>query len=308
VRRSRSRFWDADDAAAYATLYRCLVVTSQLLAPFTPYIADDVYVRLTDELSAHASDWPQAAGAPDERLTVEMAAARQLVGLGRAARTDAKVRTRQPLKRALLVHPPDVELGDEVREQIRDELNVKELQDVESLADLVSWSAVPNFRTLGPRLGPRVNEIKQALAQADGSALKTTLDTQGAVEVAGERLTADDLEFRADQHADFALASEGTWAVALDLDVDEALRVEGTARELVRALNQVRKDADLAITDRVEITIDVADAPRVDAALRAHRRSIAREVLAVKLETGSVGEGHSVEIDGEPVRIAISRV
>jgi isoleucyl-tRNA synthetase len=308
VRRSRSRFWDADDTAAYATLYRCLEVTSQLLAPFTPYIADDVYVRLTGELSVHASDWPQTSGAPDERLSVEMAAARQLVGLGRAARTDAKVRTRQPLKRALLVHPLDVELGDEVREQIRDELNVKELQDVESLADLVSWSAVPNFRTLGPRLGPRVNEIKQALAEADGSALKTTLDEQGAVEVAGERLTADDLEFRADQHADFALASEGAWAVALDLDVDEALRVEGTARELVRALNQVRKDADLAITDRVEITIDVADAPRVDAALRAHRDSIAGEVLAVKLETGSVGDSYAAEIDGEPVRVAISRV
>jgi isoleucyl-tRNA synthetase len=308
VRRSRSRFWDADDAAAYATLYRCLVATSQLLAPFTPYIADDVYVRLTGELSVHASDWPQGAGAPDERLTVEMAAARQLVGLGRAARTNAKVRTRQPLKRALLLHPPDVELGDEVREQIRDELNVKELQDVESLADLVSWSAVPNFRTLGPRLGPRVNEIKQALAEADGSALKATLETQGSVEVAGERLTADDLEFRADQHADFEVASEGVWAVALDLDVDEALRVEGTARELVRALNQVRKDAGLAITDRVEITIDVAAAPRAEAALRAHRDWIAGEVLAVKLETGSVGDGYAAEIDGEPVRVAISRV
>jgi isoleucyl-tRNA synthetase len=308
VRRSRPRFWDASDNAAYATLYRCLVVGAQLLAPFTPYLADEVYTRLTGELSVHASDWPQTHGAPDERLAVEMAAARQLVGLGRAARTDAKVRTRQPLKRALLVHPFDVELGPEVREEIRDELNVKELQDVESLADLVSWRAVPNFRTLGPRLGSRVNEIKQALADADGSTLKATLDDQGYVEVRGERLTADDVEFRADQHADFALASEGAWAVALDLDVDEALRVEGTARELVRALNQVRKDAGLQITDRVEITIDVGQAPPVDAALQAHRDWIAGEVLAVKLETGSVGDGYPAEIDGDPIRIAISRV
>ncbi|MBV9285812.1 MAG: class I tRNA ligase family protein, partial [Acidimicrobiia bacterium] len=308
VRRSRPRFWNADEPAAFATLYRCLVVTSQLLAPFTPYIADDVYVRLTDELSVHGSDWPTPGGAPDERLVEEMAAARQLVGLGRAARTDAKVRTRQPLKRALLVHPTSVELGDEVREQIRDELNVKELQDVASLAELVSWAAVPNFRTLGPRLGPRVNEIKQALAEADGAALKAALDEQGWVEVAGERLTAEDVELRAAQHEDFALASEGAWAVALDLEVDDALRVEGTARELVRALNQVRKDAGLEITDRVEITVDVADAPRVAAALQAHHDWIAAEVLAVKLEAGAVSDGHAAEIDGEPVRVAVVAV
>jgi len=308
VRRSRSRFWDADDAAAYATLHRCLVVTSQLLAPFTPYIADDVYVRLTGELSVHASDWPQPAGAPDESLVEEMAAARQLVGLGRAARTDAKIGIRQPLKRALLVHPASVAIRDEIREQIRDELNVKELQDVESLADLVSWTAVPNFSALGPRLKGRINEVKRKLAAADGSSLKAQMDEHGFVEVAGERLTSDDIEFRADQHADFALASEGAWAVALDLEVDEALRVEGTARALVRALNQVRKDAGLSITDRVEITIDVASAPRVATALQAHHDFVAGEVLAVKLETGAVSDGHAAEIDGEPVRVAVSAV
>jgi isoleucyl-tRNA synthetase len=309
VRRSRPRFWDSSDSAAYNTLFLCLVTGARLLAPFTPYLADEIYVRLTEELSVHAADWPTAAGPADEDLVSEMAAARQLVGLGRAARTDAKVRTRQPLKRALLVHPANVTLGHEVRDEIRDELNVKELQDVESLAELVSWTAVPNFRTLGPRLGPRVNEIKQALAAADGSALKAALDEQGSVDVAGERLTSEDIEFRADQHADFALASEGAWAVALDLEVDEALRIEGTARELVRAFNQVRKDAGLAITDRVEITVDVDQAPRVAAALQAHGDWIASEVLAVKLETGAVGDdGYPAEIDGEPVRIAISAV
>jgi isoleucyl-tRNA synthetase len=207
----------------------------------------------------------------------------------------------------LLVHPPSVELGEEVRQQIRDELNVKDLEDVASLADLVSWTAVPNFRTLGPRLGPRVNEVKQALANADGAALKAALDQQGWVEIAGERLTADDVELRAAQHEDFALASEGAWAVALDLEVDEALRVEGTARELVRALNQVRKDAGLSITDRVEITTDVAQAPRAGSALQTHRDWIAGEVLAVKLEPGAVADGYPADIDGEPVRVAISR-
>jgi isoleucyl-tRNA synthetase len=146
------------------------------------------------------------------------------------------------------------------------------------------------------------------LAEADGSALKATLGEQGWVEVAGERLGPDDLEFRAAQHEDFALANDGAWAVALDLDVDDALRIEGTARELVRALNDLRKQAGLSITDRVTVTIDVGGAPRVAEAVESHGESIAGEVLAVKLETDAPGGGYDVEIDGEPVRIAIERV
>jgi isoleucyl-tRNA synthetase len=264
-------------------------------------------VRLTGELSVHASDWPSAAAVPDTALVDEMAAARQLVGLGRAARTEAKLRTRQPLRRALLVHPPDVELGPEVREQIREELNVKDLQDVASLADLVSWTAVPNFKTLGPRLGKRVNDIKQALADADGTAIKATLEEQGWVEVAGERLDATDVELRADQREDFALVSEGAWAVAHDRDLDESLRVEGTARELIRDINELRKKSGMSITDRIVVTVDASRAPRVTAALDEHGDSVAREVLAVKLTTGEVADGYDVDVDGEPVRIALNR-
>ena len=176
-----------------------------------------------------------------------------------------------------------------------------------SLADLVTWTAVPNFGTLGPRLKGRINDVKRALAEADGSALKALVEEQGWVEVAGERLGPDDIEFRADQHEDFALASEGAWAVALDLDVDDALRVEGTARELARALNQVRKEAALDLTDRVTVTIDAGDGPRIPAAVEAHRDWIAGEVLAVRLETGAVDDGYAAEIDGEPVRIAVER-
>src|SRR5207248_8100201 len=111
----------------------------------------------------------------------------------------------------------------------------------ESLAGLISWTVVPNFRALGPRLGPRVNEVKQALAAADGSALREAFEADGFVEVAGERLDAGDVEIRAQRHEDFALAQEGTWAVALDLELDDDLRAEGAARELVRALNDLRK-------------------------------------------------------------------
>src|SRR5690606_10230263 len=136
-----------------------------------------------------------------------------------------KVRVRQPLRRALLLHP-GLELDDELRAEIADELNVKALEDIETLSGLVAWTVVPNFRKLGPRLGPAVNEVKAALAAADGTALQRQLEEQGWVEVAGHRLGPDEVEVRAEEHRDFALAQEGAWAVALDVDLDPALRAE----------------------------------------------------------------------------------
>src|SRR5207248_2408597 len=146
---------------------------------------------------------------------------------------------------------------------------------------------------LGPRLGPRVNEVKRALAEADGSTLKRELDETGAIEVAGERLTAEEVEVRADRHDDFALAQEGPWAVALDLDLDESLRVEGLARELVRAVNELRKDLGLHIADRIVLT--VTGTPRVRQAVEAHRDWIRGEVLAIEL-TVADNEGRTLDL------------
>jgi isoleucyl-tRNA synthetase len=309
VRRSRPRFWGSPgapaDGGAHAVLYRCLVVTSQLLAPFCPFLADEMYVTLTGAPSVHLADWPTAVGPPDERLATSMAAARRLVGLGRAARTDAGARTRQPLRRALLLHP-GTELDAEVREEVKAELNVKELEDVDTLSDLTSWTVVPNFRALGPRLGPKVNEVKAALAGLDGSAVRRALETAGHVEVAGERLTPADVEVRASRHEDFALAQDGGWAVALDLELDEALRLEGLARELARALNDLRKRRGLALSDRVAVTVEAG--LRVAAAVEAHREWVAAQVLADELRLGRAGpDAEALDLDGEPVRVTLER-
>jgi isoleucyl-tRNA synthetase len=230
-----------------------------------------------------------------------MEAARRIVGLGRAARTDAGVRTRQPLRRALLLHP-GAALSDEVKEEVKAELNVRELEDVETLSDLMTWTVVPNFRALGPRLGPRVNEVKAALAAADGTEVRRALERDGSVMIAGERLGPDDVEVRATRHEDFALAQEGGWAVALDLELDDDLRTEGVAREVARAVNDLRKARDLALSDRIALTVEAG--PRVVAALEAHRPWISAQVLAVELVAGPVGAGAAeVDIDGEPLRI-----
>ena len=284
VRRSRPRFWKSSDPAAHATLYECLVTTSQLFAPFCPFLADAVHTRLTGQTSVHLTDWPEPLGRRDPELDAQVQAARRLVALGRAARTDAKIKVRQPLSRALVLHP-GLELTAEVEAEITSELNVKRLERIDTLSGLLSWTVVPNFRALGPRLGPRVNEVKAALAAAEGSALHQALEADGFIEIAGERLTADDVEVRADRHEDFALAEDEGWAVALDLEIDDDLRAEGRARELVRAVNDLRKDQGFAIADRISVTITVGEA--LASALEAHRAWIAGEVLAVEILDGT---------------------
>jgi isoleucyl-tRNA synthetase len=304
VRRSRSRFWNADDPAAHATLHHALVVTSKLLAPFCPFLADELDVALTGDVSVHLSDWPLPTGATDEALAAQMSAARRLVVLGRAARTDAKVKVRQPLRRALLLHP-GATLGADALREIASELNVKALDDVDTLSGLMSWTIVPNFRALGPRLGPKVNDVKRELAEADGSALQRRLESDGFIEVAGQRLTADEVDVRANRHEDFALAEDGGWAVALDLELDDELRREGLARELVRSLNDLRKDVGLDIADRVTLAVGADD--EVWAALDAHRDYVMNEVLAVELAKAATGGAHTLAVDGHEVAVTIDR-
>jgi len=308
VRRSRPRFWKASDPAAHATLHHALVTTAQFLAPFAPFLADELYVALTGEASVHLSDWPASGAAHDAALGAEMEAARRLVALGRAARTDAKVRVRQPLPRALVLHP-GATVGPQVMAEVASELNVKGVDDVDTLSGLMTWTVVPNFRALGPRLGPRVNEVKAALAAADGSALVARLEADGAIEVAGERLTVGEVEVRATRHDAFALAEEAGWAVALDLELDDDLRREGLAREIVRSLNDLRKEVGLDIADRITLSV-AADGPVADA-LATHRDYVMAEVLAVDLTTdgapGADAAAHELAIDGHPVRVTLTR-
>ncbi|MEA2844643.1 MAG: isoleucyl-tRNA synthetase, partial [Actinomycetota bacterium] len=302
VRRSRPRFWGSSEAAAYRVLHRALSTTCKLLAPFCPFLADELFVILTGEVSVHLQRWPEAEAAPGgDTLLSEMDAGRRLVGLGRAARTDAGVRTRQPLRRAMLLHP-GVELSDDVRREIADELNVKALEDVGTLSDLMSWTVVPNFRALGPRLGPRVNQVKQALADADGSELRRQLEADGYIEVAGEKLGPSDVEVRAQRHEDYAVAHDEDWAVAIDLEVDDELRLEGLARQLARDLNDLRRQGGLSLADRIAVVLDGGE--RLAAVLDAHAAWIAAQVLATSLTQGPAPEGATeLDLDGETIRV-----
>ncbi len=313
VRRSRPRFWSSEDPCAFATLYKCLVVTSQLLAPFAPFISETIYTNLTNQQSVHLSSWPQLKDfelplPSDNELLEQMDVARKLVVLGRAARSQGKSKIRQPLKRAVLVHP-GISLSKEIKDEIAIELNVKSLEDVDNIAGLVSWTIIPNFKILGPKLGAAVNEVKQALAKADGNLLKQSFDENGFIEISGFRLEPDEVEIRASSHENLTLVQQGSWAVALDLELNEDLILEAFARELSRDINDLRKQKGFEIADR--ILVEVFGDPKLELVLKRHGNWIEHEILAAKpivLKDSPADFTDQINIDGQSVYIKISKV
>jgi isoleucyl-tRNA synthetase len=294
-------------------LHRALLTVSQLLAPFTPFIADELFRNLAgiDE-SVHLADWPQYdEAAIDDALEEEMTLARTLVSLGRAARADAKLGVRQPLPRAIALLAAGEVLRDDVAREIKDELNVKELEVVDSLEGLLSYRVVPNFRTLGPRLGKLVPRLKQVLENVEGGEVRRAFDEEGSfrIDVDGEevKLEPGDVEIRAVQHADLTLAQDGPHAVALDLTLDDDLRAEGIAREIIRVVNDRRKANGFALTDRVAVELFSTD--RIVDAAKRHGQAIKPEVLATSLEAHAelLESPPDATIDGEPVWLDVRR-
>jgi isoleucyl-tRNA synthetase len=269
----------------------------------------------TDD-SVHFADWPEAdRGALDDALDREMELARDLVSLGRAARTDAKLRVRQPLGRAILLLPAGTTLSDAVRDEVADELNVHAVEIVHDLEGLLDYEVVPNFRALGPRVGRLMPALQAALAATDGSTLRRALDDGGSYELDVEgvpvRLDRGDVDIRARSHEELALAQEGALAVALDTRIDAALAAEGAAREVVRFVNDQRKAAGLVLSDRIRLRVWAAG-PAQDA-IAHHRDWIAGEVLATELVVGEPparDEDHAaaLDLDGQPVHVALERV
>jgi isoleucyl-tRNA synthetase len=293
VRRSRTRFWNAQDGDAHAVLHECLVTITQLLAPMCPFVADAMYQNLaaTSE-SVHLSDWPVAdESAVDRTLEEDVARARHVVSLGLAARTDSRLKVRQPLARALVLLPGQASIPDDVQAEISDALNVKQLETVTSLEGLLDYAVVPNFRRLGPKVGKLMPKLKEALATADGASIRRALDSEGGYDLTVDgttiRLDADDVEVRATSHEEFALAEDGGLAVALDTRLDHALELEGLAREVIRLLNDHRKARGLEISDRIVAWLQ-ADGP-VSEAVAGHRDWIAGEVLARELHLEPTG-------------------
>ena len=310
VRRSRRRFWDADPTA-FATLRECLTTTAKLLAPFTPFVADELYDNLDGgEASVHLCDWP-AAGERDEELERAMATAREAVQLGLAARGQAKVKVRQPLHEAVIVAAGRERAAIErLADIVREELNVKELRFVSEADELGRYEVRPNYRTLGPRFGRHMPQVAAAVSALDpahvAAALREGREVGIAVDGRDHRLEAADLQLSLLPLEGYQLEREGTHAVALELNLDEGLRREGWAREAVHAIQSARKATGLAVEDRIALTLG-GDDELLDA-VRAHERYVAGETLATSIVYDGAGGEASTLIEGRKLRIAVQPV
>jgi isoleucyl-tRNA synthetase len=319
VRRSRPRFWKDSDPAAHATLHECLLTTAALLAPLCPFVTDELYRNLSrrDE-SVHLAEWPDPdMAAIDDDLEAEMARARRVVSLGLAARSDAHFKVRTPLRRALVLLPDGRPLSDAVIEEVRDALNVRRVELITDLEGLVDYEVVPNFAKLGPRVGKLMPGVQSALKAAGGAAVRSAFDEAGRYRVeldSGDTvdITPDEVDVRATSHAEFALAKEGAYAVALDTALDDELRREGLARELARRLNDLRKVLGFEIADRVRVTM-WADGPLAKAA-RQHEKWITGEVLAENwdllpgADAPDAPDVEVVDVDGYGVAVRLEKI
>jgi isoleucyl-tRNA synthetase len=308
VRRSRRRFWDGD-AAALGTLHEVLDGLTRLMAPFTPFVTDEVWTRAvvpgkagvggeTAPDSVHLASWPQVdADALDDTLVEQMALVRRLVELGRSGRTSAKVRTRQPLARAVVAAPGWATLPRDLVAEVADELNVAEVLELAAVGgDLVDVSVKIDFRAVGRRLGKQVQAVAKAVAAVDAGRLVADYRAGTAtVEVDGAPVALEDGDLIVTEtpREGWTVASNGGLTVALDLTLTPELERAGLVREVVRLVQEARKGSGLEVSDRIELrwTADGALAQ----ALEEHAGQLAGEVLAVAVHAATAGEGDGVE-------------
>ncbi|MDT7584161.1 MAG: isoleucyl-tRNA synthetase [Pseudonocardiales bacterium] len=289
VRRSRSRFW-AGDANALVTLYDCLDTLTRLLAPFVPFVTEEIWQHVVrpgnpDAAdSVHLADWP-AQPQParlDENLLAQMDAARAVTEAGRSARKASGVRIRQPLARALVGLPAGVTLSAELLDDIAEELNVKQLSPLSATDAVLDVQLKPNFRVLGRRFGKQTQSAADAIRAEDPTELLERLRTTGVASIdldgATHELTAADVTVTETPRTGWVVESQRGSTIALDTELTDELLAEGTVRDLVRVVQQARRDAGLDISDRITLTI--TGPSEVLAAATEHERYLARETLA----------------------------
>jgi isoleucyl-tRNA synthetase len=318
VRRSRPRFWgnaDAPDAkAAFRTLWETLVTVTRLVAPVTPFTADWIH-RALGAGSVHLAPFPVAdAQRADRELEVAMDAVRALVSLGRAAREEVKIRVRQPLRTMYAVTPQGLGLDGSLLALLQDELNVKEVSFLGSAEGLVHLVAKPNYRVLGPRFQRETEAAASAIRALPPEALASYRNgDRVTIVVGGEEHVVEpgELDVKEEAKGGLVVQGDGEFTAALDPHLDEDLRREGLARELVNRIQRLRKDADLDITDRISLA--VYGPHEVQEAAVAFRDFIAGETLAREFRVGG-GDGptgdevyRDVDLDGFVARIAVSR-
>ncbi len=308
LRRSRRRFWrgstgdDEDKYAAYATLYEALVTLSHLLAPSMPFIAEELYQNLVRSVDAEAAEsvhlatWPQAdEAAIDEALNREMELVMKLASLGHAARAQAGIKVRQPLPAVAFAvgRAGEDQVVRKYADLLADELNVKEVRLLGSAGEALTYRLKPLPKQLGQKYKALFPKIKAAIEALDPAPAAQTLLSGQPIEITvdGETyaILPEEVEVIMEAKTGMAVASEGAYLAALDTTITPELRREGLAREFVRRVQNLRKEAGLEVADRIRLYYQAS--PGMAEAVEAHRAYIMAEVLAVEMQAGDPPEG-----------------
>ena len=325
LRRSRRRFWkseaDADKQAAYATLYEALVTLSKLLAPTMPFLADELYqnlVRTVEEdapESVHLANWPGFdSSVIDEKLNQHMTLVMKLASLGHAARNKSAIKVRQPLAEAAFSvgSAEEREAIEKYADLLKDELNVKKVSSLHTAADAVDYTLNPLPRQLGQKYGRRFPGIRKALLalEPEAPALQLLDGKSISVEVDGETLEIlpDEVEVRANARSGFEVASEGAYLAALVTELTPDLVQEGLAREVVRRVQDLRKQADLDISDRIRLYYQAT--PALAEAIEVYREYLMGETLTVELLAAKAPQGlpaAEAAFGKEEIKIAVEK-
>jgi isoleucyl-tRNA synthetase len=323
VRRSRARFWAKDDnsdkESAFATLYEVLVGFSKLIAPFVPFVAESLYQNLVakrlpgSQLSVHLEAFPSSdPELADAELLQAVRATREVVTLGQRVRAERKLKVRQPLAEAIVAVASDSERAQLARfsDAIREELNVHTVTFTQEPQRFVTFELMPNFRTLGPKLGKDLPQVKAQLAKANGSELHAQLERDGFIELTlasgPVRLGPEEIQVRLSAKEDYAAAASGGHVVVLDARVSDTLRREGLAREVVNRIQRARKTLDLPYQARIRIAYEAQG--ELAQALAEHAATVAEETLAVELTPGAgTTDRQEVDVDGQPLTFWIDR-
>ena len=320
VRRGRERYWvqgmTDDKIAAYLTLYTALVTTAKTAAPMIPFMAENIYLNLVGSVdksapeSIHLSDFPTVdESLIDTKLEEQMEKVLEIVVLGRAARNGSSRKNRQPLN--VMYVKLDGELEETYTDIIKEELNIKKVDFTGEVDNFVTYTFKPQLKTLGPKFGKQLGEIRTALAEIDGNAAKKQLDETGKLVLvlsSGEiELETEDLLIDASQKEGFFTLSDNGITVALDTVLTEELIAEGFVRELISKIQTMRKEAGFNVTDHIEITINGSNT--VTEIATKYTSDIAGDTLADSLTVGDAdGFVKEWDINGETVNIGVKKV
>ena len=326
VRRSRDRFWSGDKQSpekldAYWTLYECLLTTARLVAPFVPFLAESIWQNLAGIFgsqvveSVHLCDYPKGdVAAVDHQLSRRMQLVRDITSLGRSARMAAKLKVRQPLAsvKVILADTTDQTWLEDHGDLIRQELNVKQVEYTKEAEQYIRYLVQPNFKRLGPRVGKLMPALKDALIGADGARILDELERLGHVNISlpssdQVRLDRDDIQISLQAKEGWAAAQNRSCVVVLATELTPELIREGLVRDLVRLIQERRKELQCSYTDRIVVTIDTA-ANEIRQAVTENVDYITRETLTIQVDLREILDDTAIQhnVAGHDMKLLVA--